>query len=223
MSRSPYIKAEPGMKHSVIYTDDSGKHFRYSGGTWAWRNHNPGNIRPGKISRSHHQIGIVFNFAVFPNDRQGHLALLDVLKITYANSSIDEMMGHFAPPKENNTAKYRKFLHQMTGVQDSKKIKNFTTNEFEKLWQGIEKIEGSKNGHIIEVYKITKTRVTKNGAIFSFCIAGDNWISKEKCLELANNGQVELEVCFLATGNFYLKTPPMSIFQNKLRNLIEKK
>lgn len=33
---SQFIKAEPGMGHAVIYTDTTGKHFRFSGGTWAW-------------------------------------------------------------------------------------------------------------------------------------------------------------------------------------------
>ena len=93
-----FIKAEPGMKHSVIYADEAGQYFRYTGGSWAWRNNNPGNIRPGEISRKHGQIGVAFNFSVFPDTGAGHLALLDVLKITYGNSSIDKMMEHYAPP-----------------------------------------------------------------------------------------------------------------------------
>lgn len=42
-----YMEAELGLNHSVIYLDDSGKYFRFSEGTWAWRNHNPGNLVPG--------------------------------------------------------------------------------------------------------------------------------------------------------------------------------
>lgn len=76
-----FIKAEPGMKRSVIYTDETGQYFRYSGGSLAWRNNNPGNLRPGEISKKHGQIGVVFKFAVFPDYESGHLALLDVLKI----------------------------------------------------------------------------------------------------------------------------------------------
>ncbi|HSW93377.1 MAG TPA: hypothetical protein VLJ15_03370 [Gammaproteobacteria bacterium] len=37
------IRAVGGMKNSVIYTDTEERHFRFSEGTWAWRNHNPGN------------------------------------------------------------------------------------------------------------------------------------------------------------------------------------
>ena len=39
-----YVKAEPGLNHSIIYTDSTGRYFRFSGGSWAWRNHNPGNL-----------------------------------------------------------------------------------------------------------------------------------------------------------------------------------
>jgi hypothetical protein len=76
--------------------------------------------------RKHGQIGVVFNFAVFPDRESGHLALLDVLKITYGDSSMDEMMDLFAPPSENNTVRYKKFLHEVTGVKDNRKINAFS-------------------------------------------------------------------------------------------------
>ncbi len=52
-----FIKAVGAMHHTVIYTDTDGRHFRFYDGTWAWRNHNPGNVYPGKISKKHNQIG----------------------------------------------------------------------------------------------------------------------------------------------------------------------
>ncbi len=87
--RRIYISAEPGMKHSTIYMDESGKYYRFSNGTWTWRNHNPGNIRP----RSHGkkwtaQIGVVDNFAVFPNNELGHSALIELLKTVYFKANI---------------------------------------------------------------------------------------------------------------------------------------
>lgn len=218
---SIFIKAASGLYHSVIYTDDSGKHFRFSGGTWAWRNHNPGNIRPGKVSNRNNQIGVAYNFAVFPDYESGHNALLDVLETTYYNSSIDEMMAHFAPPKENNTAKYRKFLHDATGVKDDKKIKDFTPNEYEQLWKGIEQIESSKEGNITEVYQITQTRINKNGVIFYYCI-GNEWISIEECITFAKQGLVDVEICISPLQNTYLRSAPSSFFQDNLRSLIDK-
>lgn len=56
-----FVKAELKEKesHIVVYTDESGARYEFSGGTWAWRNHNPGNVRPGMISKRNGVIGFV--------------------------------------------------------------------------------------------------------------------------------------------------------------------
>src|SRR5579872_448287 len=99
-SMKRFIKAVGGMKNSVIYTDTDGRYFRFSEGTWAWRNHNPGNVWSGAISKKHHQIGKTHKFAIFPDDISGHESLLDTLIITYGDSSIHEMIYNYAPPKD---------------------------------------------------------------------------------------------------------------------------
>ncbi len=210
------------MNRSVIYTDNDGRNFRFSGGTLTWRNHNPGNAHPGHISKKNNQIGVAYELAVFPDYESGHNALLDVLKITYADSSIDEMMQSYAPPHENNTKKYIKFLQNVTGVKDNKKIKDFTPNEFEKLWKGIEKMEGAKEGTITEIFQITKVCTNAKGIISSLFV-NENWISKEQCIQLAKQGLVDLEVCTSHLGNTFLRTPSSTSFQEKLDSIIEKK
>ena len=85
---SRMISAVPGPKDTVIYTDENGGRFSYSGGTRTWRNNNPGNLVPGKISKRHGQIGVVAKFAVFPDYESGHEALIDCLKTTYVDSNI---------------------------------------------------------------------------------------------------------------------------------------
>lgn len=233
---SRFIKAVEGMGHSVIYTDDKGKHFRFYDGTWAWRNHNPGNVYPGHISKMHNRIGIVHkkSLAVFPDYESGHAALLDVLKITYKNYSIDTMMEKFAPRSENPTQKYINFLYKLTGVTSGKKIKDFTSSEFQKLWKGIEKMEASKEGSVVEVYQISSkqyasilaydilVRINHKGVIYSYCI-GDGWISKTQCVDFARKGLVDLEICISHLGNTYLRVPVSSFFQEKLGELIEGK
>ena len=52
-----FVSAFPGVRHTVIYTDIDEKHFRFSGGTWTWRNHNPGNLYADTVSKQHNQIG----------------------------------------------------------------------------------------------------------------------------------------------------------------------
>ena len=213
---SKFIKADPGLYHSVIYTDETGKFVRFSGGSWAWRNHNPGNIRPGKISHNNGQISIVCNFAVFPDYESGHKALLDSLHTTFANMSIDKMMEQFAPPSENDTAKYRKFLHNTTGVLDDKIIKNFTDIEFEKLWKGIEQFEGTKEGTIFEIYQIDQVRKNNKGVIYEYRLKLSTWITKVDTINLAKDRKVELEICTLYNNTIYLRSKAMSLFQENL-------
>ena len=110
-----YVKAESALNHTIIYSDDSGRFFRFSDGTWAWRNHNPGNLVPGDVSSRHNQIGTTEKFAIFPNYETGHEALLDCLQTTYAKASIDKLVQAFAPEKDGNNVKvYTKFLRDKT-------------------------------------------------------------------------------------------------------------
>lgn len=216
------IRAEPGIKHSVIYTNELGQYFRHSGGTWTWRNNNPGNVWPGSISKKHGQIGTAGHFAVFPDKESGHLALLDVLKITYGTFSIDKMIEKYAPPQENNTKKYLKFLHQATGVDDDRPINTFTSEQFEKLWRAIEQYEGYVIGKVESIYKITAVRL-KHGCICDYYIDGQGWTVKEQCIRLVKKNQLELIVCYSQLGHSYLRSVPHSNFQPPLQSLVEKK
>lgn len=220
---SNFIKAEQGLKHSVIYTDKSGKYFRFSGGTWAWRNHNPGNVVPGKISKKNHQIGVAGGFAVFPDYKCGHKALLDALRKTFYNMSIDQLVDQYAPPHENNTVVYKKFLHKKTGVLDDRKIKNFTPGEFKKLWQAIEQMEGSKEGKISEIYQIIHVQKNKNGTIDTYDVDPIGWVSKEECIKLAKLEKLDVVVCTTQSGKVYLRSRPDSSVEDNFDNLDDKK
>ncbi len=217
-----FVKAVGGMHHTVIYTDTDGRHYRFAGGTWAWRNHNPGNITPGSVSKRHNQIGVTHKFSIFPNNQCGHDALLDSLHTTYWNKSIHEMIYGYAPPKDHNpTKKYEKFLQEKTGVFDNRKIKKFTDSQFKKLWKAIEKFEDYKVGNVIEVFRISDVqKIGKNE--YRFCRENGNWISEDECIEYAKNAQVELEVCISDLGTEFLRACPDSLFQKKLGSLIKK-
>ncbi|HVE45050.1 MAG TPA: hypothetical protein VNC84_07995 [Gammaproteobacteria bacterium] len=136
---SRYVKAELALHHTIVYTDDEGRYFRFSGGTWTWRNHNPGNLFPASVSARHNLIGHAKvsktqNFAIFPDYGNGHAALIDCLQTTYGDKAIDYLVAKFAPAKDGNNVKiYTKFLRDKTGVVDDKKVKDFTPEEFDKL------------------------------------------------------------------------------------------
>jgi ribosomal protein S13 len=219
---SSYIKAELALNHTIIYTDDTGRYFRLSGGTWAWRNHNPGNLVPGKVSARHNQIGSTGKFAIFPDYENGHLALIDCLQTTYANKSIDDLVKDYAPAKDgNNVKKYRKFLHDKTGVDEDKKVKDFTEEQFDKLWRAIEQMEGYQEGDIIEVFPVIQAHKNKSG-IHELNVKTKGWFSKSECIKLAKRGELDLIVCTAHTGNDYLRARNGSSVNGSLDDLVIK-
>jgi len=220
---SKFIKAIQGLHHSVIYTDSDGRHFRRSDGTWPWRNNNPGDLCPGEISKRHNQLGVAGGFAVFPDYETGHEALLDCLKTKHGNQSIDQLIDQYAPLKENpHNPEYKKDVHEQTGVMDDTKIEDFTSEQFESLWQTIEKWEDWKEGTIVEVFKISCTQNDKKGSISTYCVANNEWVTKEECENLIKQGKIEAEICHSKTGNIYLRTSGYSSFQKNFDDIVEK-
>lgn len=219
---SRYIKAEEGLSHTIIYTDDSGRHFRFSGGTWTWRNHNPGNLFPASVSARHNQIGRTKHFAIFPDYKNGHLALLDCLKTTYGEKPIDYLVKKFAPAEDGNDVKvYTKFLRDKTGVTDDKKVKDFTSDEFDKLWHAMETMEGYKEGTITEVFPVIHVHKGKNG-ISDYDVKTKGWASKQECLKLTKQGALDLVICLSQQGHEYLRARKGSYINGSLDKLVVK-
>ena len=153
-----FIKATPHGQSGVLYETEDGEKILRTGGTWTWRNNNPGNVVQGSISKKNNQMGKAGGFTVFPDYENGHKALLDCLKDTYGNSSLDGLIKGYAPDHENDTARYLRFLRSKTGVSDDKKVKDLSSSEFEKLWKAIELMEGWKEGKVAEFKGKVKTK-----------------------------------------------------------------
>ncbi len=134
---SRFVKALQGPNYSVIYIDSEGEKYLFSGGTWAWRNHNPGNLRPGKFSRKHDQRGSYL--AAFPDYESGHEALEALLKKdSYQNLSLDAVIAKYAPSIENNTTQYQELVLKKVKVSGSTKLKDLSSQEFMGLVKAIE-------------------------------------------------------------------------------------
>ena len=207
-----YIKAEAGSGRSVIYTDTDGKQWRFEGGSRPWRNQNPGNLVPGKVSARNGAIGKADKFAVFPDYGAGHRALLDSLKNVHGEKDIVALMEVYAPKHENDTKKYIAFVRKMTGVRDSKKITNFSNDEFQKLWQAIEKMEGwgkeGKIGFYSPKGQIQSVRKNEKGTIQSYLIEGYGWVPKAEAITLTMKGKVDAVVATSPRGNKFLRARP---------------
>lgn len=211
MSELKFINAVSGLKNSVIYETEDGRKFCYSGGDRTWRNNNPGNLVPGNVSKRNNAIGKAGGFAVFPDYETGHKALLDSLKNSHGEKDLEAMIKVYAPKFENNTKKYLKFLRKKTGIINNKKIKYFTSEEFEKLWKAIELMEGSHKGNITECtekLKITDIQRDKKRLIISYFIQTIGWVSKATGIKLATEGKLEAVIAHSRSGNPYLRTRP---------------
>lgn len=217
-----FIKAEAGPKTSVIYTDSDGKKWQYSGGSRTWRNNNPGNLVSATVSKRNGEIGIAGGFAVFPDYDAGHSALLDLLKNTYGKYYLKELIKKYAPNHENDTQRYLKFLRSKIGIKDDKKVKDFSTSEFEKLWKAIEQMEGWKTGAISE-YKIKAqikaVKKDKKGTITNYLIDGFGWVTKEQGILFTISGKVNAVVATSPRGNQFLRAKPNSTIDDNLESL----
>jgi hypothetical protein len=217
-----FVRARRGPRDSVIYTAADGKEFRYSAGDLSWRMNNPGDLWSGPVSKRNGEIGKYGHFAVFPDYESGHAALLDSLGTTYWNKNLAEMIMGYAPKTENNTNQYLQFLRSKTGVKDDRKIRDFTSREFEKLWRAIEQYEGGHAGKIEAVQirsKITAVRKNKKGTIIAYYIDGIGWVSKAQGIVLARKGKVDAVVATSRSGKPFLRTRPGTPVEVQLDHL----
>lgn len=143
------------------------------------------------------------------------------LKDNYMNDSIDQMVRHYAPKKENDTKAYAKFLHEKTGVYDDRPLKDLTPTQFKKLWMAIQQKEGYKVGKVTEVFRVEKVVLIQKD-LYQFYLENNQSISEKKCIEMAKAHKLELEVCTSDLGNVFLRTPPKSMFQKPLHTLRKK-
>lgn len=217
-----FIAAAPGQKHTVIYTNSDGQKYEYSKGDPAWRNNNPGNLKSGDVSKRNNQIGKAGGFAIFPDYETDHAALLDCLRTTYKNATIEFLISKFAPDFENDTKNYLRFLVKKIEVTKDYKIKDLSSEQFEKLWQAIEKMEGPGKGIIKEIPKklqITKVKKNKKGTIIAYFIVELGWISKQEGIRLAKKGKIDAVIATSRSGNLFLRTHRDVKVENNLDNL----
>lgn len=195
----------------------------FKGGSRAWRNQNPGDLRAGKVSKGNGAIGSAGGFAVFPDYESGHAALLDSLKNEHGNQDIPSLMKAYAPPSENKTKVYIRFVRKMTGVKDNKQVRAFSAVEFERLWRAIEQMEGWGKKHEGKVVpyqpkaQITAVRKDKRGVIQSYQINGYGWKSKDEAVRLTRQGKVDA-VVVSSHGSAFLRSRPNHETDDNLEN-----
>lgn len=118
----------------------------YYGGTRSWRNNNPGNLKYGNFARSKGAIGTDGQFAIFPDYDTGHNAKKELITTTYYNYTIQTMMNAYAPPSENNTTAYIRYIVSRTGMSANTYIRNMSNSQLNSLLDAMKQYEGYKVG-----------------------------------------------------------------------------
>jgi len=148
---SPYPKA---FKVNEPPTNTiQGKSVEYSnyikfGGSLAWRNNNPGNMRLSKEPKYYGALSRdEKRFLQFSTEKDGFDALLVYIK-TWKNASLEKFINQYAPPNENNTSGYLEKVSIALQTNPSIKMSELDDNQRYKLALEIKKIEGWKVGKI---------------------------------------------------------------------------
>ena len=140
------------MGNDVVYTNANGTQYRKTGGTRAWRNNNPGNIRYSQFSRRAGAIGQAGGFAVFPDEGTGMRAISSLLRSSsYINLTIAGAISRYAPPVENDTAAYHRRIQELTGLSINRRISELSNTELTRVASAIRTIEGWAPGRIIKM------------------------------------------------------------------------
>lgn len=143
----PTSASESGR--DVIYTMPDGSRVKRTGGSRAWRNSNPGNIRYSDFSRRVGAIGKAGNFAVFPDEATGMYAIEALLRTdSYNKLTIAGAISRYAPPIENDTAAYHRNIERLTGLSINKRMADLTPTELTSVAKAIRHIEGWDVGTI---------------------------------------------------------------------------
>ncbi len=131
----------------VIYIMPDGSRVKRSGGTRAWRNSNPGNIRYSKFSQRVGAIGQAGDFAVFPDEATGMYAIEALLRTdSYNKLTVAGAISRYAPPSENDTAAYHRNIERLTGLSINKRMADLSAAELTQVAKAIRQIEGWREG-----------------------------------------------------------------------------
>ena len=134
----------------VIYTGSDGTQYRRTGGSRAWRNNNPGNIRYSEFSRRAGAIGEAGGFAVFPDEETGNRAISALLRTdSYNRLTVAGAISRYAPPTENNTSAYHRRIEQLTGLSINRRMSDLSDAELARVASAIRQIEGWTPGRTV--------------------------------------------------------------------------
>lgn len=132
---------------------DDGMQYKRDGGTIAWRNNNPGNIKHGPFAIEHGSVGKGGEgMAVFPTLGHGKRAQKNLLFTPvrgYDEKSLLAAMKLYAPDSDgNDPVAYAHYVAKYAKVSYLKVLKTFTEEEKDRMLDAMGKMEGFRPGVI---------------------------------------------------------------------------
>ena len=130
------------------------------------RNCNPGNIRRSKV----HYLGEVrpsqdSDFKQFESMAYGYRAmfvLLDSYRRRYALNTLRQMLNRYAPPSENFTEGYIRFVSQKTGILPDEELNTRSERDMVPIISAMSEIENGVSADRSMVLEGWRMVVNKN-------------------------------------------------------------
>lgn len=150
-----FVRAYEGREGEVstgarmtVYEAENGELEMKIAGSPAWRNNNPGNLRPSKYNKR--QIGSAWGFAVFGSREDGLAAMKDLLqRPVYARLSLQQALHRYAPPADNNpTHAYLEYVSLRSGVGFDVRLSSLDNYRLDEIVTAMIAFEGPKVGRI---------------------------------------------------------------------------
>lgn len=105
-------------------------------------NSNPGAIRFNPKNKWVGQVGERNGFVVFSEPKFGARAMLIIIKKRVREGkTLAQVVNTWAPPSENNTQNYIRFVQSKTGISPNQKVRH---DQIVTITQAIIQFEGSK-------------------------------------------------------------------------------
>lgn len=214
-----FVRAVEGKNRSVIYISENGERLIRSGGTPAWRNNNPGNMKKGPNSRSLGSIGVAGGFAVFPSYKSGRDADRTLLLTSYLRTSLYNMPKRYSPKGDNNNVeRYRRQLQKFTGFDLKRTIRDLSAKEIEILLDAIQRIEGFEPGQEVVLgppKQIVDIKRDKKGKILNYLIEDLGWLTPARTVKGILEGEID-GVVVQRSGKSHVRTRPDNWMDNNI-------
>lgn len=141
---------EVGAGYNVVKMGD-GKTVKRTGAR-NWRDNNPGNLNYGELAKSYGALGADPRFAIFPSLEDGEKAREGLLfGPSYSGLTIAGAVSKYAPPSENDTAKYISEVLKATGAAATDVVGQLNASQRKSMLDSMARVEGFKTGTVAPV------------------------------------------------------------------------